>query len=295
MSDFLRNLVGRELGGETGLRPRLPSLFEREPVEADAIEGSDAIESPAIEREAQPLPWRRLSTDMPMPAESIHASVRTQAQPQDPASPRTRTRPAETPQADEPPLPAARARRSAAQGANAAPGPDGIPSPAPHRAAALRPTAMRAEPSPPAATAPRIDTAPQPVQPTVSTRISIPVSAQHTRIAIAETDPLPPARKSRATTDAHADAIPTPEPRPAPAQPPVQAAMPMRSWATAQKSASAAAEETVIQVSIGRIEVRATPQTRTGATTAANGAKREAPRPVALEDYLRERQGRSGS
>ncbi|GAP66350.1 hypothetical protein MBSD_n1657 [Mizugakiibacter sediminis] len=47
---------------------------------------------------------------------------------------------------------------------------------------------------------------------------------------------------------------------------------------------AAPASETVVQVSIGRIEVRAAP--------AAPARRRDEPRPTRLDDYLRQRNGR---
>jgi hypothetical protein len=296
VNDFLRHLIGRELGGDTGLRPRVPALFERGPLAADAIDGDDGVETPtveasAIEREspAQPLPWRRLRMDTPIPAAPV--SARAQAPLQAPSPARASARPAETPSADEsPPSATARDRRSATQRA--------IATPAPQENAAMpeaqRPGATQAMPT--TAIAPRIETAPH-IPPTAFVPLApmppAPVTAQRTRIAVAEADASAPADPPRAAKDAPSEPPPTLRPRPASTHP-QRATMPLQSLAAARTSAQSAPEETVIQVSIGRIEVRATPQTRAGATT-ANSAKREAPRPTALEDYLRERQGRNGA
>ena len=301
MSDFLRHLIGRELGGDTGLRPRVPALFERGPLAADAIDGdaaveNSAVETSAIEREspAQPLPWRRLRMDAPIPA--APASVRAQTPSQAPSPARASARPAETPSADEsPPSATGRDGRSATQRAIATPAPqENAAMHASPRAEAQRPSATQATPT--TAIAPRIETAPH-TPPTAFVPLApmppAPVAAQRTRIAIAEADAAAPADPARAAKDPPSESPPTLRPRPASTHP-QQATMPLQSLAAARTSAQSAPEETVIQVSIGRIEVRATPQTRTGAT-AANGAKREAPRPTALEDYLRERQGRNGA
>ena len=297
MSDFLRHLIGRELGGDTGLRPRVPALFERAPLAADAIDGDDAIETSAIEESAierespaQPLPWRRLRTDTPIPA--APGFLRAQAPRQDPSPARASARAAKTPSADESP-PAN--HRSATQRAIATPAPQETAAlPAPPHAEAPRPIATQATPT--TTIAPRIETAlhtpPMAFVPLTAMPPAL-VTAQRTRIAVDETDAYAPAEPARAAKDAPSEPPPTLRPRPASTHP-QRATVPLQSLAAARTSAQPAPEETVIQVSIGRIEVRATPQTRTGATT-ANGAKREAPRPTALEDYLRERQGRNGA
>lgn len=301
MSDFLGHLIGRELGAETGLRPRQPSLFEREAPAADATDSSDTIESPANDHSAPtpPLPWRRLRTDPPpMAAENV--SLRAQAQPLDPVPIRTRTGPAKTPAADEPPsapMPG-REHRNEAQRRTAAPAQDETAVAAPHRAEAIPAIALQTKPSPRITAAPRAEAAPQP-EPAVLALLTplAPVSAQRTRIAGAEADESVPVNSSRATNEARPDTTPTLKPQPAQARPSIPATMPatmpLRPLPAAQTPAPSTPVETVIQVSIGRIEVRAAPQTRADAV--AKGAKREAPRPTALEDYLRERQGRGSA
>ena len=311
MSDFLRNLIGRELGAQTGLRPRLPFLFERDAPAMDPIDGSDVIEAPAAAPEAptQSMPWRRLRSDTPTAAEAGPTSAPTpahaRASAQDPLPLRARTRAADTPAHDEPPSAAKaprRERRNAAQRSSAAPVEEDIAIAAPHRAQAQRTIAIQAQPSPSAAT-PRSGAAPQrepaafvPRAPSLAA--SAPVSSQRTRIAPAEADGSGSSKTSPATEDGRHVAARMHISQPAPVQALMPTAMPLRPRVSAQASAAATpadtARETVIQVSIGRIEVRAAPQPRAGATD-GNGSKREAPRPTALEDYLRERQGKRGA
>ena len=306
MNDFLRHLIGRELGGDTGLRPRVPALFERAPLAGDAIDDDAAVETSAVETSAneasalerespaQPLPWRRLRMDAPIPA--APAPVRAQAAQQAPPPARASARPTDTPSADEsPPSASGRDHRRAMQRATATTAPhENAAMHAPPRAEAQRPSATQAMPT--TAIAPRNETAPH-VPPTAFVPLApiphAPVTAQRTRIAVAETDASAPADPVRAAKDPPSEPPPTLRPRPASTHS-QRATMPLQPLAAARTSAQPAPEETVIQVSIGRIEVRATPQTRAGAT-AANGSKRDAPRPTALEDYLRERQGRNGA
>jgi hypothetical protein len=306
VSDFLRNLIGRELsgesGGESGLRPRLPSLFEREPAAMQMRIDGEALETPTIEEETtpQPMPWRRLRSDAPAAAAIASPPHPAPSQTLHTASIRARARHAEPPPIEDTSRPAAATSGPMSERRATTP----TPSPAsvrqtaathaPLRAESQRTIATDTEPSPHAA-ALRVDAqtpraagfVPHPPQQPLP---MMPLAAQRTHIVASEADEPAASRTSLRTRDRHHDEFASAAPyASAQTSPGFRTQPPLRSMAPAQTRASEAPAETVINVSIGRIEVRAAPQTRASAGN-ANDGKRRAPRPTSLEDYLRERQ-----
>ncbi|TAM62904.1 MAG: hypothetical protein EPN49_03150 [Rhodanobacter sp.] len=249
MSDFLDRLVGRAIGSEPLLAPRLPSLFEplqRAPImppvwgDADARERRDAA-APAAEAAAAPLP------------RSAQASAAASAD----ASP-IATRPLERMLS---PAPAAAAvARGDFQPAAAVAAP-------PSRVVDERPAA----PVSPSDRAGREAPLPAAVQPR-HTRLVPDQQAQTAAPAHAATGALlPPA--ARMLPASHTVQTPS---QPAGARVP-------RVRATPPERTRDDAGEPVVHVSIGRLEVRAAP------AVAVPPRHRDGPRPGSLDDYLRQR------
>lgn len=246
MNDFLGRLAARELGANDALRPRLRSLFEP----PAGVAGSMPTEAEAgVER----------------PTPSIPVAHRV-----DPGSApvaRTLTPSPSLP----PPAPALVAAHPSAPSAAAVPPRTPVGREAP---ASLVETRIERRES--VVPEPQVSPAALPVVP--------PAVVQPVRVrAAAEVTPSP--RRRLETREGVSSPVPRnrgsvqviPASAPAAPHPPVR-----------QVHAAAAAhprEETVVQVSIGRIEVRAS-----GAKTPT--PRQEGPRPMRLEEYLRKRSGR---
>lgn len=249
MSDFLARLAARALGTEAVLVPRLPSLFE--PAGGASALSAAPLES-AVEREA-PAPAAAharqvAAVDIP-PAPHAASTMLAPAPLCLPVTERESFVPARTPHDVE--------RRASVPGDT------------------VRSRGHEAPPVPPVATAPHAP----PLSPP-----SPPVAPRSARIApqraMSVPTPAAPARASVQAAPAAAVASRASQPRsaasPAPPRPRAQVpAMP-----------AAPATETVVQVSIGRIEVRAAP------ATSAPSRRRDEPRPTRLDDYLRQRSGK---
>jgi hypothetical protein len=246
VSDFLRHLVGRELGLETGLQPRVPSLFESDG-RAPTLGATD------VEREVGSAAPHSVAL-LPTLAHQNQARTATDTQVHQDAQPPRPAKPVE------------------------------LPAPVPPR------------PIPTPAASPRDEAAPSRSQATRERPLDAPVSIRP--VSLIESVPLPPlrVRLAPAESPANADSAPVrksdeneppfrPNARPRPSDAVLPAVRP-RAPSTQHAVRHIDAEATVVQVTIGRIEVRAapapTPQVR----------QREGPRPTALEDYLRERSGR---
>lgn len=248
MSDFLRHLAARGLGTDAGLRPRLPALFEAGHPAAMPAERAAGVDAGTLPT-APDDAAKRLPGPVPaMPGPTIGAQ------------PVPRSRAAAIQPAADPALRAPPPRRAAPPGG------------------AQRPAAVRTH-TPPAAQ-PALDAAVTPAR----GRTPAPEPRTPLRIRARLADPGPPAiRDVDSTTPestpgtslapARVRSSPHAEPMPAPVR--GVAAIPH-------------AAPTVVQVHIGRIEVRAAPAMSPAAR------RRDAPHPASLEDYLRARGGGSG-
>jgi hypothetical protein len=247
MSDFLRHLVGRELGLEPGLRPRLPSLFET------GLQGPPMADT-RVEREAgnaathsvAPLPTLAHGEAGPLPArapvlqKALPLRAATHAEMAAPPPPRLDPALAASAPGDRPASPStSRATRE----------------PSANAQTVRVSTSVEPAPVPPL----RVRLAP-----TQASRES--VAALPARIRDATDAPHPATMPTR-SKDIAAQATHS---RPPSTQAPVQHADPA---------------PTVVQVTIGRIEVRAAP------AASSQPRQRDGPRPTALEDYLRDRNG----
>ncbi|MHB1057962.1 MAG: hypothetical protein ACYC0F_08780 [Rhodanobacter sp.] len=244
MSDFLDRMAARAIGGETPLAPRLPSLFE--PLQRAPV-------MPPVDEGEMPARGRDAGATTPV-AQTAAPSPRSPAHARESMEPRAaRIAPAERP---------------------------ALPTPA--RAAADAPRAP-VPPSPQAAS---------PVRAIVADRAIAPPTPER---PVTAASPVSPRQSHVAPSRQKAVPMPAPSGVLLPAPAPVFAAtgaVPGRSERTvaaraaaarAESRAAAATGESVVHVSIGRLEVRAAP------ATAAPPRRREGPPPASLDDYLRQR------
>ena len=246
MSDFIDRLAARAIGGEAALAPRLPSLFEplqRAPVLAMADEG----EVSARVRDVSPM-LPTAAVPPPRPPVPAHELI-------EPRTARTaRTEPAEQARL---PLP----ERAVT---------DAPPAPVlpPRSAAPVR--AMAAEPSRVTPVSERTATTPSSVSP------------RESRIAPIRHEAAHPPTATGALLPAPAPVFATTSGLPASSQLGRAAAMRRpRDVPTGRESRTSS--EPVVQVSIGRLEVRAAP------AAATPPRRRDGPQPSSLDDYLRQR------
>lgn len=248
MSDLLDRLAARELGIESGLKPKVPALFE-----------SYARASFAVPAEAEP----DLEMNSPAPAPLEHRHFDTAPTPMllfpEPARERLTPFSAPTtmppaaqaglhPPRTEPRSEAVRVIETRLERERPAPSKRAVsPPPAPPRSPAFAP------PRPHARNAPRIE----PTAPRAPGTVRVAASPASVRTA-----PAAPAQS----------ASPSPALQPS-ARDPVGR----------ESRATRPHEERVVQVSIGRIELRA------AAAAPAPRPRREAPRPTSIDDYLRRR------
>ena len=243
MSDFLDRLAARAIGSGAALAPRLPSLFEPLP-RAPVMPPADESEAPARAREASPA-VPPVPDVAPPPRAPTHAreSIEPRA---------ARVAPVERP---------------------ALPTTAGTAADVPH---APMPSPPRAASPVRAIGAEQASTPPTPERPAVTSSFAF---------------PRPPrvARTRRETASA-----PAPNgvllAAPAPVFASTGAASTRSERTVAARAAAARAEgkadaarEPVVHVSIGRLEVRATP------AAAAPPRRRDGPQPGSLDDYLRQR------
>lgn len=244
MSDFLDRLAARAIGGEAPLAPRLPSLFE--PMQrAPVMPPAGDGEMPARARDAGPA--------VPV-APNVASPPNTPRHASEAVEPRA----ASMARGERPALPTpARAAVDAPR--------EPMP-PSPHAASPVRAIVADRSSAPPTRERP--------------TAIASPASPRQSRVA--------PARQEAAPAPAPGGAL-------LPASAPVFAAtsaVPARSeriitaraaTARTEGKAATAMSETVVHVSIGRLEVRAAP------ATAVPPRRRQGPPPGSLDDYLRQR------
>lgn len=247
MSDFLTRLAAREIGGGNALRPRLPSLFE-----STAGAGAMPLEAEGrLERAAPPAPVAHRDEFDTGPA--ARASV-----PAPPPKPTTPARTAASPPAPPETKPPARIRTER----------EVVRSEVETRIERRESVAPESRVRP-AAALPRAATV-QPVRVRVAAEVEPPAPPRRVETGVAD---AAPATRGRADAPVRPPNAALAAPAPARRVPQAQAARPR--------------EETVVQVSIGRIEVRADAGARP-----SPAPRREGPRPTRLEDYLRQRGGR---
>ena len=243
MSDFIDRLAARAIGGEAALAPRLPSLFE--PLQrAPVMAMADEGEVSARVRDVSPM-LPTAAVPPPRPPVPAH----------EPIEPRTaRTEPAEQARL---PLPECAVT-------------DAPPAPLlpPRAAAPVR--AMAAEPSRVTPVSERTATTPSSVSP------------RESRIAPIRHEAAHPPTATGALLPAPAPVFATTSGLPASSQPGRAAAMRHPRDVPAGR-ASRTSSEPVVQVSIGRLEVRAAP------AVATPPRRRDGPQPSSLDDYLRQR------
>lgn len=250
MSDFLDRLAARAIGGEATLAPRLPSLFE--PSAHTPILPTVQEDTTVTTRHASPPANDKLPAVEPL--RPPHA---TSPRPMDAA------RPAST----EPPL-------------TRMPAP--VDASVPDRAA---PATARAAPLAPSLSAPVATTTRAPPPEPASTEPATPslVQPRQTRTAPPRIEAAPAPIGSLLSPPAPVFAIP----RVAPAREGADHAAAVRLRAASAVNRAVAASEPVVHVSIGRLEVRATPAASTPTR------RRDEPRPASLDDYLRQRGGKA--
>ena len=314
MADFLGNLVTKSMGKAEEIRPRLPSLFEPPAAQADrgpAAAGPAAVESPPVQLEAaaQAAPPAKPEQELSAPA----ARPRMPRAPARP-SPRHVAQPAGD-SADEPtlaaPRPAATAHQATTPAAETA---SSAPSPAQARQE-IRPAPdlewppgeseyselpIRRGPGP-AMLGPTSEAAAgQPAEPARSMTLTLPSThpvppgtpgppLRPAREAPCK-EPTAPRRSSRLETGsdgvpAQAKARPVPDPAGAPAV----VARPQVIPASTAGPTPVAEPAPTVQVTIGRIEVRAMPPLATQPK-----AQRSGPAVMTLDEYLRQRNDGGG-
>lgn len=256
MSDFLGRLAARAVGTAPALRPRPRALFE-----PDAIAGAEPLEVEE-EREAPPAPRARPSAAPPEAPEPI-------------------TRAAEPPPAAEPeapPAPRARPERHAVERTAQAPQREAPPAPRPQRATAAPPVVVEQRrevvaPPPPPAAPPRREPRPRPPARELAAT-SVVRRAPDEPAETLVTPPLPESLPLRSQAIARARSLaPPPAPAPQPGAAPVRDAPPRP------------APEPVVEVTIGRLEVRAA----TPGQPARPAPTVERAEPLSLDRYVRER------
>ncbi|MEO7052023.1 MAG: hypothetical protein ABI128_10195 [Rhodanobacter sp.] len=243
MSDFLDRVAARVIGIESALVPRLPSLFES-PRQLPTLPDVEQGEAPAHHRSARS---GVVSAPSAVPASSV-SSV-TASKPE-----RTRAAPVERAAVSTAPAAApACSWREASLPASTAP----LQPPALERPAAATPVRQRKEDAPapvqPRQTRVTPDRQESTSPPPGGSLLSSPVPVFATRAPAASS----PLRSAHATT----------RPR----------------LAARADSRGEAVRDAVVQVSIGRLEVRA------AAVPVAAPRRHDAPRASSLDDYLRQR------
>lgn len=268
MSDFLRHLAGRELGVETGLRPRRPSRFEYEPhasvaQEAAALEGENEGHGMAA---PQPMPWRRLRFDAPPTVQDAHATA-VSAPPEQPSKPAASLARTEHPRTPSHTPAGGHATHTIAPEVS-------LPTPPSRPAIRFTEPLLAVKPAQHSALA-ELQPRTEPLSKTPQRTLLPPAGDRHVVKAAAESDQV------RRTAPARSPVSDAPVLTPL-AEPILRQRMPTRE--------PHVRADTIVQVSIGRVEVRAAPTQRTAAPT-----RRDAPSASSLEDYLRERNGGRGA
>jgi hypothetical protein len=275
MSGFFANLAARALDAKDAVRPRLPSRFE--PAEAGPALPAAAIER-AVERERPEDGARRDGVAAPVAGDAVPQLVvprRIAAR----STPEPRADSAEGNDRPVAPPPLARTADAHAAGGTAAPAtPHGAPrAPAPNPGAARTRAANEDD-------APQSDHVVAPQIRRDSARAAVSKDAARRQPAseesASESERAPAARTARPAAG-DANIVPAP---------PAAGAIAPRGLVTPERRPPAAvrhAPETRIQVSIGRVEVRATAQP-------AQGRRDSAPPAVmSLGEYLRSRAERA--
>lgn len=315
MSDYLSNLAARSLHGVETVRPRLGSLFEPvrpagESVAMPDLDAHEGIGFLGLERESEPeVPTAPPLRPGARPSPKTVAEVDTQAvtepaedealhppvgqprrsQQEQAAGPATTDLPPDATGARHVPRPPVGRRSTIDQSPPRTPSPPAMagqtqtapsPLPAPVSPSVLRPAITR--PSAPAAEAFDTETyvAPRP-------SVGSPMTAPPVRAVAAADGETEPARSNR-VVPAATDPAGLPSRRPIAwsviAQPQVAKAPPA---AASVPPSPAAQAETTIQVTIGRIEVRAMP------APATPRSRVSAPPVMSLDEYLRQRDRRA--
>lgn len=282
MPDFLDAVVARIGPGRPAVRPRVAGVFEPVgsawgPGHLDAPVGLTEVEQAAprvvADADAEDRPPRVARS--PEPREAAHAP-RSDAPPQETAV----QRPA-PPKRPEPPVPAAAdaPERRAAQ-----PPQPPLPPPGPAAAEPPQPPPVRARRSPaprPAVEAPTSAQAPRPDPPLSLTDRLRSLAAEVTGTVTAQ----PSADRRDPAADERPSSAPTsPAPRAARRAPP--APVPAPPGPAPGSPAPVAPAQTLVQVTIGRVEVRGP-----AAAPPARPQRRETVRPATLDEYLARRNG----
>jgi hypothetical protein len=276
--DFLASIAAKAVGTAPLVEPRLPSRFEARPEGAGDF--ARAWEEP-LELEAMPRPYppprRRAVAE---PAGDSEPAGRQAAQTAGPAEPRL---PDRAGKADQAPA-------TAREVAQAPPAPV-----APHRPAAARaagPSPAR-EPPPPLLVVPagaELRDAPERVAPRPAFEIAAPAAREQERLAS-------PVAEAAAPDAAATNRIGAPAPAPAAQPRPPAAELTLRSPEAGPRptrgerraaETEPAARPPVVNITIGRIEVRAP---AASAARPSRPARAPSPAPESLADYLKRRGG----
>jgi hypothetical protein len=244
MSDYLGNLIGRTVFMAVGVRPQLPSLFEPEPAAREAVSWPEFEQDSFVERPAVTEPSEKL---VPMPL-----SIPTPRQPV-----------LREPEQTVPEISPAKKTLWASQESERARPPTSVPILP--RASPTLPRDDRSN-----STERRSDSIKSPLR-------DILASASH-KIRREETGPSAPAVASKPVVARE------PRERELPARSEVQAIVPtIRSLPIASLPQSPATPVPTINVTIGRVEIRAVPP------PAQQRAKPKPATVLSLDDYLRQR------